>query len=347
MSVNWNTFLQQHGANLPGDAPDAPGQHAAAARWPEGYVVPLPDFALITASGDDAATFLHNQLTNDVTHLTPDTVRLAGYCTPKGRLLATFLLWNSASQYYLQVPRALQAPMAKRLAMFVMRSKVVLRVPDPEPLLLGLGGHAAAKVLLPWFPELPGAPYGKLDNAHGSLLRLADAFGSARYQWQISSDLACQIWPQLVAGLHLASPAWWQLADIEAGVPMVLPATQEQFVPQMINYELIGGVNFKKGCYPGQEIVARSQYLGKLKRRMYRVNLCAAQVQAGMELFSATDPEQACGMVVNAAPDSLSGQPNQWSALVELKIAMLDEPLYLGQPGGPTLQVADLPYALE
>lgn len=345
MSENWNTFLQQHGAYLQKEQEG--GQDTDAARLADGYVVPLPDLAVISATGADAATFLHNQLTNDVTHLTPDVVRLAGYCTPKGRLLATFLLWQTGDHYYLQLPRSLQAALAKRLAMFVLRSKVVLRVPDPEPLLFGLGGQKVAEALAPWFPELPDAPYRKLDNAHGSLMRLADALGAARYQWQLDRDLAIQVWPQLTARLQRATPEWWQLAGIEAGVPQVLPATQEQFVPQMINYELVGGVNFKKGCYPGQEIVARSQYLGKLKRRMYRGNVCADQVAAGMELFSSDDPEQACGMVVNAVPDRRAAVPNQWAVLVELKIALADGALHLGQPAGPQVHLAELPYPLD
>jgi folate-binding protein YgfZ len=347
MSENWNTFLQQHGAHFCEGELTHFGQTASGTRWADGFVLPLLDQALIVASGDDAAPFLHNQLTNDVNQLTPDAVRLAGYCTPKGRLLATFLLWKNDSHYFLQMPRPLQATLAKRLAMFVMRSKVVLRAPEPEPVLLGIGGHAAKAALAPWFPQLPDTPYAKLDNGHGSLLRLADAFGAPRYQWQLDVALALEVWPQLAASLPAAAPALWHLADIYAGVPQVVAATQEQFVPQMINYELIGGVNFKKGCYPGQEIVARSQYLGKLKRRMYLAHVVTDGVQAGMELFSEQDPEQACGMVVNAAPDRVSANPGEFALLVEMKIALQDGPVCLGRIGGPLLRFATLPYSLE
>jgi folate-binding protein YgfZ len=143
--------------------------------------------------------------------------------------------------------------------------------------------------------------------------------------------------------LQLGGNAAWHLASIHAGIPQVTAATQEQFVPQMINFELIGGVNFKKGCYPGQEIVARSQYLGKLKRRVVLASLDNASARAGDEVFAADDPAQPAGMVVNAAPNGAGGA----DALVEIKLAALDGAVHHGTAGGTLLRFLPLPYALE
>ena len=300
---SWQIFLQQHGAVGIDPQTHAIGGFAstvAAVPPATDFVVPLTEFGLIAAAGADASTFLHNQLTNDVDHLTFDQVRLAGYCTPKGRLLATFLLWKSNESIYLQLPRALQPTIQKRLQMFIMRSKASLTDASERQIQLGLVGQTASALLTNWFPALPATPYSKVDGPAGSLLRLADApaadgasandFGAPRYLWITDSDTAQSAWPILTERLQPAGGAAWRLAEIRAGIPMITVATQEKFVPQMVNFEAIGGVNFQKGCYPGQEIVARSQYLGKLKRRMMPATVAAADVAPGTEIFAENDP---------------------------------------------------------
>ena len=298
-------------------------------------------------TGDDAATFLHAQLTNDTAHLGTDEARLAGYCTPKGRLQATFLVWRDAENIYLQLPRALQAPLQKRLTMFVLRAKAKLRdatLEDAHAAVLGFGGAAGAEALaaLAGVP-LPAAPYGKVDGEAGTVIRLADAFGAPRWLWLTSADRGAAALQQLRECLALGGNAAWQLAAIHAGVPQVTPATQEQFVPQMINFEILGGVNFKKGCYPGQEIVARSQYLGKLKRRMALASVDNAAVRPGDEVFATDDPGQPAGMVVNAAPNGAGGA----DVLVEIKLAALEQDVRHGAAGGTQLRFLPLPYAVR
>jgi len=322
------------------------GRVLAAADLAGGFVAPVTDLGLIAVAGEDAAGFLHNQLTNDVEHLGAAEARLAGYCTPKGRLTATFLMWRDADAVYLQLPRAIQAPLQKRLSMFVLRAKAKLRDATEEPqrlAVLGLGGARAEAALRAHVPELPAALYAKVDGTAGTVLRLADAFQNPRYLWLTSAETASAALPALRAQLALGGNAAWQLAAIHAGVPQVTPPTQEQFVPQMINFELIGGVNFRKGCYPGQEIVARSQYLGKLKRRMALATLDNAAVRAGDEVFATADPEQPCGMVVNAAPNGSGGA----DVLVEIKLAALEQDVRHGSAGGTALAFLPLPYALD
>jgi folate-binding protein YgfZ len=335
-AADWIAFLREQ-----------PAPAAAGAQHGD-FVAPLTDLGLIAVSGADAASFLHNQLTNDVEHLGADDVRLAGYCSPKGRLLATMLVWKSGDLIMLALPHALQAAIQKRLQMFVLRAKAKLADVSQQQAALGLAGDKAAAALRAWFPELPSRPYAKVDNPSGMLMRLADgARAIPRYQWIADNAVAIAAWPQLRATLDAADGAAWRLGDIEAGVPHITAATQEKFVPQMINFELIGGVNFKKGCYPGQEIVARSQYLGKLKRRMTLATIdgddAAALARPGAEIFSSADPEQPCGMIVNAEVEGGS----RIRCLAEIKLAALEAgSVHVGSAAGPALQFHALPYLL-
>jgi len=342
---NWNDFLLSQGARhctgTPGLVRDF-GRALPAAELAAGFVAVIGSQGLIAVTGEDAPTFLHNQLTNDVEHLGPDEVRLAGYCSPKGRLQASFHMWRHADSVYLQLARDIQPALQKRLSMFVLRSKAKLSDAGTEQVLLGLGGAAAEAALLHLFGTLPGGPYGKIEHALGTLLRVADAFGAPRYQWLTTDTAAQAAWHGLTQTLIVAGDDAWQLSSIHAGVPQITLKTQDQFVPQMVNFELLGGVNFKKGCYPGQEIVARSQYLGKLKRRTALATV-AADAQPADEVFSTNDPGQPCGMIVNAAPNGLGGV----DVLVEMKLAALGEEVRLGSAEGAALQFLTMPYPLD
>jgi folate-binding protein YgfZ len=351
---NWTELLASQDARFHIDEATAIedfGRTLTAADLSAGFVAPVTDLGLIAVSGEDAAAFLHNQLTNDVQHLGTGEARLAGYCTPKGRLQATLLMWrstadDSAGTIWLQLPRSIQAPLQKRLTMFVLRAKAKLRDATEEDnvaAVLGIGGAAGEAALRAFVTELPGATYGKVEGDFGTVIRLQDAFGAPRYLWLTSTGTAQAAFAALRGQLALGGNAAWRLAAIHAGVPQVTPATQEQFVPQMINLELLGGVNFKKGCYPGQEIVARSQYLGKLKRRTSLATVDNAAARAGDEVFSTADPDQPCGMVVNAAPNGLGGA----DVLVETKLGALEEDVRLGSAAGAPLRFLTMPYALD
>lgn len=326
---SWHQFMTSEGA--PALTP---------AQLADGFAVSINDLGVISVSGEDAATFLHSQLTNDVQHLTPAEARLAGYCSPKGRLLATFLMWRDAQSVYLQLPREIQPALQKRLSMFVLRAKARLADATPEAT-IGVGGKRALQVLESLFGALPAAPFAKLDHALGTLIRLPDSAGAPRYLWLATGAAAEQAWPA-ISTLALGGADSWQLASIHAGVPQVTARTQEQFVPQMVNLELLGGVNFKKGCYPGQEIVARSQYLGKLKRRTALASIGGAAA-AGDEVFSLADPGQPCGMVVNAAANGNGGT----DALIEMKLGALDQDVRLGSADGAKVTFLPMPYALD
>jgi folate-binding protein YgfZ len=344
--TNWTEYLASRGARFHLDHAaqvEDFGRVLSATDLAAGFVAPITDLGLIAVSGDDAASFLHSQLTNDVEHLGDHEARLAGYCSPKGRLQATFLMWSNAGSVFLELPRELQPALQKRLSMFVLRAKAKLADAGDGMVVLGAGGAAAEAVLRGHFAALPGGPYGKVDDALGTVIRVADAFGAPRFQLIMTEANAAALLPSLRASLALGGSQAWQLAAIHAGVPQIAAATQEKFVPQMVNFELLGGVNFKKGCYPGQEIVARSQYLGKLKRRTALATI-AADAHAGDEVFSESDPGQPSGMIVNAAPNGAGGS----DALVEMKLSALEEgTARLGSADGAPLAFQTMPYPLD
>lgn len=306
-----------------------------------GGITRLRHSALISASGQDAVTFLHGQLTNDIQGLKPGNSCLAGYCTPKGRLLATMLVWHSDDAVMLLVPQELQPDLQKRLQMFVMRAQVKFGDVSASTGMLGIIGQAAIAALASWFPSLPEQPLACISNAHGTLLRLADGDGLPRYQWIGPRATIDTAWPALSVAAGELSEHDWALSEIHSGIPQITLATREKFVPQMVNFELLGGVNFKKGCYPGQEIVARSHYLGKQKRRTVLARIADAAVVSGVEVFCSDDPSQPCGTVVNAAPNHAGGS----DCLIEIKTALLHQaPVTL--QSGAVCHWLDLPYAL-
>jgi folate-binding protein YgfZ len=294
--------------------------------------LPLPEWRLLRAEGPDATSFLQGQLTQDLASLGSGEARLAGYCSAKGRLLASFVVWRlDADTLLLACSADLAATLLKRLSMFVLRAKCKLSDAGEARLLFGLAGPAATA----WLGDAaPAAPWQLAQLGDAQVVRLPDADGTARYLWSAPGGTPVPALPALAADA-------WQWLEVRSGVPRITAATVEQFVPQMINLELLGGVSFKKGCYPGQEVVARSQYRGTLKRRGFLFEAAAAAVPA-QEVFHSADPGQPAGLVVNAA--SYGGRH---AALVELKIAARGGgSLHLGSADGALLQPQPMPYAV-
>ena len=295
-------------------------------------VVRLADWGVILAQGADAASFLHGQLTPDVQHLDERGACLAGYCSAKGRLLASAVVWRGAVDELMLACSADVLPATlKRLSMYVLRARCKLGDASAAVALYGLAGDAATR----WLgAAAPAQAWQRADTAQGPLVRLPDAQGVARYLLAAHAEAAAPELPALPA-------AAWAWLEVSSGVARIVAATAEQFVPQMVNLDLVGGVNFQKGCYPGQEIVARSQYRGTIKRRAFVFDTDAA-AQPGQEVFHSDDADQPAGRIVNAA--SLG---TAHCALVEVKLSALDAgTLHLGAPGGPGLRRSTQPYAV-
>lgn len=297
MNQDWTSFLSSQGFAADGAGfGDLPGELAAAR---DGTVLaPLADQGLIRASGIDAAEFLHNLLTNDIKGINGQSARLAGLCTAKGRLLALFLVWRDGDDFLLMLPREILPTILKKLSMYVLRAKVKLCDASAEFALIGV---AAANGLVPaadiGTPDMPR--FAVTAIAGGRCIRLDDK----RWLLALAPRQAMASWPRWAGVARRVGLGAWNWLEIVQGQPRVLAATQEAFVPQMLNMELpaVAGVSFTKGCYPGQEIVARTQYLGKVKRRTFRARLAAATTP-GTHVYAPETGDQHCGAIVSVAP---------------------------------------------
>jgi folate-binding protein YgfZ len=290
-------------------------------------ITPLPHLGIIRAEGEDAAKFLHGQLTQDFSLLGLSEARLAAFCSAKGRMLASFVGFKrTPADILLVCSRDLLPATLKRLSMFVLRAKVKLSDASEAFALYGVAGTAV--------PASAAQPWSRLDMGAASVLSLYPADGTPRALWLAPAGEPAP------AGDALSHEAWlW--GEVRSGVATLSAPVVDAFVPQMLNYESVGGVNFKKGCYPGQEVVARSQFRGTLKRRAYLAH-CEACLQAGDELFENSDPEQPCGTVVQAASAPQGG----FDAIVSLQISAAQGAVRLHAANGPTLELLPLPYPL-
>jgi tRNA-modifying protein YgfZ len=291
------------------------------------------DWGVLRVGGADAATFLQGQLTNDVASLDAGRAALAGYCSAKGRLLATFVVWRPFDQaqdkpandeFLLACSADVLAATVKRLSMFVLRAKC--KVTD--------AGFAPVGAIGDGVPEhVRAAPAMQMIDGW---LRLPDVDGTAR-AWRVApsadGDGAADVPGARASDL-------WRWLEVRSGWPRISAAAADAFVPQMVNLELVGGVSFGKGCYPGQEVVARSQYRGTLKRRMH-LFAGTAPSKPGDEVFHDADPSQPSGTVVDAAS---SGDAH--AVLVSLKTALLDSPgdWRLRSADGPVIAWQPMPY---
>ena len=290
-------------------------------------VVRLAHWGVIRARGADAARFLHGQLTSDMLNLGTGRAVPAGFCSAKGRLQASFIVWaGEADEILLAGSASLLAPTLKRLSMFVMRAQCKLDDATAELPLHGLAGPAALALLG------DAQPWECRRSAAGTAIRLPDAQGVPRAMLAGTAP----------SGVTPLDADTWRWLEVSSGVPVIEASTVDQFVPQMVNFELVGGVNFKKGCYPGQEVVARSQYRGTLKRRGTLLR-SPQPMAAGQEVYHSADPGQPAGTVALAA----GPVDGAYLALTELKLAALQGgSLHLGAADGATMTPAPLPYEL-
>jgi folate-binding protein YgfZ len=349
MNPAWIEFLASRGAVVADAAGEAavrsfgnPSRELTAAR--DGSVVaPLSQHGVLRITGKDASEFLHGQLSSDVNALAPMQLQASTYCSPKGRVLANFLLWRDAEGFDALLSRDLLVAIKKRLAMFVLRSKVAIEDVSEHYVVLGAAGPAAATALQHACGAEPAVANSIAIVGAGTLVNL----GGKRYLALLRPEAAHAAWLTLATELKPVGEDAWRWLDIGAGAPWITAPTQDQFVPQMANFELIGAVNFQKGCYTGQEIVARTQYLGKLKRRMFLCHVGVAEIPAaGSSIYSAAMGEQACGMVVNAAPAPEGGCDLLAVLQLEAADTAATAPIHLSQPNGPELQLLELPYAI-
>ena len=310
-------------------------------------IAPVPHLGVIRTVGADAATFLQGQLTQDFLLLKMDRARLAAFCSAKGRMQASFVGFKRSSdqaategtgepapEILLICSRDILAATLKRLSMFVLRAKVKLTDATDEFALLGLAGDTLKKIA----NNQGGAGTLSTFGAE-NVISLHPAGDVARALWLAPSGTQLPGGPALTTEL-------WQWGEVRSGVATITTPIVDAFVPQMLNYESVGGVNFKKGCYPGQEVVARSQFRGTLKRRAYLVH-CEQPMKAGDEVFGPADAQQACGTVAQAAPVPFTSGYGGFDAIVSMQVAAATAGgLTLASATGPAISLDTLPYAL-
>ncbi len=300
---------------------------------------------LLRFEGPDAQAFLQGQLTSNVQALPPEKSQYSGYCTAKGRLLACMLLWQRDGAYYMMLPRELSDPVRKRLSMYILRTKVKATDASAEHVFFGVTGKSTAATVDAIVAKFGGtAPRSDHEAMHQQMLSVLK-LPVERYLIVASASAAGEI-EAVLASAAVASPeTMWSRLDIEAGVPSVYIATQEQFVPQTVNFDFIGAVSFDKGCYPGQEIVARMHYLGKLKQRMIRAQIGSDESpQAGDKLYSEAFGDQASGMIVSA----IRAEDGRHDVLAVVQTSTIENSdMHWKSPSGPALEIVALPYIVK
>lgn len=342
MHADWQQHLQSAGARIENHVVSHFGDPQAELRAVQTGTVlcDLSHFSLLCFSGEDSRAFLHSQLSSDVQKLATATAQYSSYCTPKGRVLASFLLWQSAEGYFAQLHGGLRESIQSRLAKFVLRSKVKIGDSSGTRVSMGLAGNNAEMLAKKCFVAIPQSVLGAAHDESVTLIRLSPD----RFQIIATAEQAPTLWEKLSRGATAVGNRCWDWLNIRNGIPVITPATQEQFVPQMLNMEIIGAVSFNKGCYPGQEVIARTQHLGTLKRRMYLANIFSENSpQPGEELFSGDVQGQASGMIVNAAASPEGGY--DVLAVIQIASAYIED-VHWKSYNGPILKLLPLPYSV-
>lgn len=341
MHTEWKSFLASEGAVLSDNRVlhfgDPRLELTTAARGD--ILTDLSTFALVCARGPDTLPFLNAQLSNDLRRLDDTVHKLAAYCTAQGRMLAILRLFRREGNYYMQLPATLSEAVIKRLRMYVLRAKVTLE-PVDQLVSIGIAGPNSAERLRSVTGIAPAEANAAATRDALTILRLPGPH--PRFQLIAPEPDARRLWNQLSRETQPVGSGIWDWLDIQAGIPTVLPATSEAFVPQMANLDVIGGISFDKGCYPGQEIVARMHYRGRAKQRLYRAHVESPTApQPGDPIYAPDMRGQAAGTVMNthAAPD------DGFDLLAVMQIGSVQAgELHLGAADGPKVEIRELPY---
>lgn len=344
MNSEWKSFLETQGASFDNESGlVAQFESTGVDPQQQTIIADLSHLGVIRVQGDDAMTFLQGQTTNDLSKLDAGTGHLNGYCSPKGRLLASFYIIMRDGAYYIIIERELLPAVLKRLKMFILMSKVEMEDVSDDWVLIGLNGADAIKLLSGIAGPVVESNYSVSQNGAYTVLNLP---GTQRFLVLSEAGNAINLWNTISKDAVSVGCQNWKLTDIRAAVPTIYEETVDAFVPQMVNMQALQGVSFKKGCYTGQEIVARMQYLGTLKRRMYRGSVASAdEISPGTPVYSAISTSgQGAGKIVDAQPSPAGGY--EFLAVIEIASAEAGG-LSLGSENGTTIKLDELPYSLE
>jgi len=347
MANNWMNFLSEIGASFNEQQEvnfNSANESALNLQQGDFFLTDLSWLGIIQVSGDDKHTYLQGQLTNDVNAVSSSLSQLNGLCTPKGRMRALFSIFARKENLYLQLPLPLLADNLKRLKMFVLMSKVELSDASDTLAKIGICGNKAVKILQNSGFTIPTEVNMVTEHEEFQLIRLSGQM--PRFECIGSAENMQSLWQSLQPLAQLINTEHWRLLDINAGIPNVFPQTSEMYIPQMLNLQAMNGISFKKGCYTGQEVVARMQYLGKLKRRMYRAHCDTDQLPLpGAALHSTSSTSgQGSGNIVDAQKSSDGGI--DLLAVITTDAADKQD-IFLDEDMKLPLNICDLPYTIE
>ncbi|OGT90788.1 MAG: hypothetical protein A2514_04205 [Gammaproteobacteria bacterium RIFOXYD12_FULL_61_37] len=332
MNPDWNSFLQSRAASfLPGGG-----------ETPDCALFDLSHLSLIRVEGEDSRTFMQGQFTNDARDISPEHSQLSAHCSPKGRMLALFRIVERDGAFLLQLPAEVLPGVLKRLPFYVIRSKVKISDASAGLARIGLAGDCAEGLIERAIGACPAETDEVIHRDGVTCIRLGG--NTPRFELLLPCDRAPALWDRLAQSARPAATEYWKLLAIRSGEPVVYPETAEDFIPQMANMQRVNGLSFTKGCYTGQEVVARIQYLGKLKRRMYRARIEGVCPLPGEELHSAISASgQGAGRIVEAAPTTGGCEV---LAVCEVESHESGE-VRLTHAEGPRLEFLELPYSLD
>jgi folate-binding protein YgfZ len=336
MQADWQAFLTRRGAVIDACAVQRFDAQAAPQSTSAVQIFDLSQERLLSVHGEDAEIFLQGQLSSDVTLLANGVSQLTSYSTPQGRMLAIMRAFRYGDAMQFLLPRELVEPVQQRLSRYVLRARVQVGSDDHKFGRIGLAGEKSSELLARLALPDPQAPGSVASDA--TLCVLNVTVDRPRYILVAPYERIMRIWQSAEEHAQPAGDAAWRLLRIDAGVPRIYSSTSEAFVPQMVNLELLGGVDFDKGCYTGQEIVARAQYLGRIKRRMFRFRCSGDRAPRAGDTIMLDD-----GTDVGTVVDAASAE-SFWHMLAVTRIAARDLPLHHAQPDGPLLQRLELPY---
>ena len=341
---SWLEFLKQQNAQIENNIVTHFGDMNAErqAAVTDTVLCDLTHLGFISASGEEAQGFLQNQLSNDIKQVSEQRSQLNAYCTAKGRALALFRVFQFENSYFLQLPVEQIDATLKRLQMFVLMTKVTLQDASDQLIAFGLAGASATQLIKNIVNDTPQQDDHCVVNENLIVCKIAGP--QPRYLVVGSYEHITDAWSQLKTQTTVCGNHVWSYLDINAGIPQIYANNTEEFVPQMLNLHSIDGISFQKGCYPGQEVVARMHFLGKLKRRMYLAHVDTDQSpEPGDPIFTEDESEQGIGRVVQSQPAPDGGYELQ----AVLQIAAADnKPVHLNSADGPNLNFKDLPYSV-
>lgn len=343
MQQEWKSFLRQAGAVFDGDKVLHFGHPQDESTAAGSFMTDLSHLGLIALTGEDAGTLLQNVLTNDIGEVNAQRSQLTGLCNPKGRLLAILRLFQWDTNFYLSLPHSLLEAVLKKLNMYVLRAQVSLIDASEQYCRLGLAGLQASDELRHCLGKAPTAVNEVYQTSSCCVLRVPG--DPPRFEVVGEFDALQKLWSKLSKTAVPVGTHFWELATIRAGIATIYPETQESFIPQQVNLELTEGVSFTKGCYPGQEVVARMHYRGKPSRRMFLAHMITdKRPQPGDPVYLADGKEgQTVGEIVTAQPAPEGG----YDSLVVLQLASLEKGDMVWNSGnGPELTLRELPYEL-